>query len=113
MRGLTVARDRSPAGADMMVAGEAVAMELPGTPVRKRSVCEAHSSETMAAESHAAEMQPARAHAAAEMPEPATPKTPTAEVSTEARLRGVGPQAERTDTEDQQTFGKAVQHAVS
>jgi hypothetical protein len=107
----------------MMVAGEHVAMQMPGTPVRKRSVCEADSPITMASESHAAktrsakthaaEMRPAKAHAAAEMPEPATPKTPTAEVSTEARLRGVGPQAKRAETEDQETFGKAVPHGFS
>ena len=90
--------------ASKMVASEAVAMDAPGAPVPKRSVREVHSPKAMASKSHAT----------TEVPEPAAPKTPTAEVSTEPRLRGVGPQAKRAEAEeDQETFGIAVQHAFS
>jgi hypothetical protein len=106
MRGLHVTRGLP--GASMMGASEGAALEMPGTPVRKRSVRESHAAKTVASESHAAKSVTAESHAAkphptAEMPEPTTAEMPepaTSEAAAEARLSGVGPQTKRAETKD-------------
>jgi hypothetical protein len=114
-------------GADPMVTSKGVGMEMAATSMHERSVCEVHAAKVMASETHAAKVVTSESHAAevvtseshaakvpAEMSESTTPKAATAEVSPEARLGGVGREAQCTDTEgDHEPCGKAPEHPVS